>query len=54
MAHLQPFDQTIHVLAVIILIQQLGIFFNLHALVDVHGGVAAVIDDQIRSAAVGP
>ena len=43
-----------HFLVVRGLVQQGGIFFDLHALVDQQGGVAAVIDDQVGAGAVGP
>ncbi len=50
----QTRHQAAHVFTVVDLIQQGGVFFHGYTLVDEHGGVAAVVHDQVRPAAVRP
>ena len=50
----QAIQHALKFLVVGLLLQNGGIVFGLHALVDEQGGVAAVVHDEIRAGAVGP
>ena len=53
-AHLEARHEIVHVRIVISLIQQVGTLLRLDTLVDKQGGIAAVIHDQVGTAAIGP
>ena len=54
MVHLQSLHEQPHVFTVIGFFQKACVFFHRDPLMDIEGGVTPVVDEKVRSTAIGP